>query len=243
VALFVESLVSHRKLRRLLRGNFESRAPLLAAQWSASMLLMLTYGRMGVWSLVPVVALLLLMRQSFSLFLDIRETYRTTVEVLVEAAESQDSRRVGHAERTAALAREVAAAINLSPRDVERISYAALLHDIGQLAQAPSPPSPGQVATRASSAEVVREVEFFRSAVPVLQCCDGVVGTPLDDDVALAAMIVALAGDIDSESHPGLADAHGGDTLSRVSPLVPSETKARVVGAALRLGYRIPAVR
>ena len=48
---------------------------------------------MGPWSLIPVVALLLLMRQSYALFLDIRETYRTTVEVLVEAAESQDDRR------------------------------------------------------------------------------------------------------------------------------------------------------
>ena len=41
-----------------------------------------------------MVALLLLMRQSYALFLDIRETYRTTVEVLVEAAESQDERQV-----------------------------------------------------------------------------------------------------------------------------------------------------
>ena len=49
---------------------------------------------MGSWSLIPVVALLLLMRQSYALFLDIRETYRTTVEVLVEAAESQDRRGV-----------------------------------------------------------------------------------------------------------------------------------------------------
>ena len=82
-----------------------------------------------------MVALLLLMRQSYVLFLDIRETYRTTVEVLVEAAESQDSRRAGHSDRTAVLARSIAMGCGLSASEVELIGYAALLHDIGELAE------------------------------------------------------------------------------------------------------------
>ncbi len=85
---------------------------------------------MGAWSLIPVVALLFLMRQSYAMLLDIRELYRTTVEVLVEAAEAKMHGRVGHAERTAAAARAIAMRIGLSAQRVERISYAALLHDV-----------------------------------------------------------------------------------------------------------------
>jgi hypothetical protein len=86
----VVSLGTGRPLVGLLRGNLAGQMPLLVAGWSACLLLLITFTWMGPWSLIPVVALLLLMRQSYALLLDIRETYRTTVEVLVEAAESQD---------------------------------------------------------------------------------------------------------------------------------------------------------
>ena len=119
-----------------------------------------------------MVALLLLMRQSYALFLDIRETYRATVEVLVEAAESQDVRRFGHADRTAATARAIAMHIGVAAPAVERISYAALLHDLGELAATPD--SEGFVPVRdIHSAEIVEGVEFFRTVEPVLRICDG----------------------------------------------------------------------
>ncbi len=85
---------------------------------------------MGAYSLIPVVALLFLIRQSYAMLQDIRELYRTTVEVLVEAAEAQDVRRVGHAERTASIARTIGTHMGLASGQIERISYAALLHDV-----------------------------------------------------------------------------------------------------------------
>lgn len=235
------SLSTGRPFLRLLRGNVRSQTPLLAAQWSASALLLLTYGGMGPWSLVPVVALLLLMRQSYAMFLDIRETYRTTVEVLVEAAESQDSRRIGHADRTAALARQIAGRIGLSAAEVERISYAALLHDVGELAEGVGTAATDQKP--ASSAEVIHGVEFFKSVEPVLVVCDGATGSglPADEDL-LAALVVALASDIDAEYHPDVAAAHYHSAVKLVAPRVSPEIKAKAVGAALRLGHRIPAV-
>ena len=130
------SIGTGRQLTRLLRGNLVGQAPLLMAQWSASLLLLITYNsQMGPWSLVPVVALLLLMRQSYALLLSTRETYRTTVEVLVEAAESEDGRRVGHADRTAVIARTIATRLGMAVSAVERISYVALLHDVDALGQ------------------------------------------------------------------------------------------------------------
>ena len=163
------SAATHRPFFRLLGGSLVSQAPLIAAQWSASVLLLITYAGMGSWSLIPVVVLLLLMRQSYSLFLDIRETYRTTVEVLVEAAESQDARRVGHADRTAMLARSIATKVGLSAAEVERISYVALLHDLGELAEGTERDSI-HPERRASSADIVRGVEFFKGVEPGAPC-------------------------------------------------------------------------
>jgi hypothetical protein len=193
------------------------------------------------WSLIPVVALLLLMRQSFALFLDIREAYRTTVEVLVEAAESQDIRRIGHADRTAACARAIAMKIGLAASAVERISYAALLHDLGELAQEDSSVD-GPVRAIGSSM-VVKDVEFFSGVVPILEICDGIeTDSAPDEDDLLAAMIVALASDIDATEHDKVGLAHSASAVSTVSPLVPRAMKAKAVAAAIRLGFKTPAV-
>lgn len=238
----VLSFMTTRPFLRLLRGNLRSQAPILAAQWSASVLILLIYIGMGPWSLIPVVALLLLMRQSYALFLDIRETYRTTVEVLVEAAESQDIRRIGHADRTATIARAIATRLGLNASDVEQISYAALLHDLGVLSEQPTTEDDGGVR-ETRSADVVREVEFFSAIGPILSICDG--GSrqdPHDEHDVTAALIVALASDIDAAYSADVAAAHRGGALDGVTPLASSAEKARVVGAALELGYRIPAV-
>jgi hypothetical protein len=74
------AMLTGRPIMRLIRGNADSQSALLAAQWSASVLLLITYGRMGRWSLIPVVALLLLMRQSYALFLDVREPACTATD-------------------------------------------------------------------------------------------------------------------------------------------------------------------
>ena len=188
-----------------------------------------------------MVVLLLLIRQSYALFLSIRETYRTTIEVLVEAAESQDSRRAGHSDRTASIARSIASACGISPSQVESIGYAALLHDLGRLAEVTEgQPTPDE--RHVSAADVVREVEFLSHVEPILRVCEGSFDSVPEDDVLLAGLIVALSSDIDSEYNPGVADAHEQSALSRVSSRVPAALKAKAVGAALRLGYRIPAV-
>lgn len=238
----IAGVTSHRAIFRLVRGNAASQAPLLAAQWSASALLLLTYSRgMGYWSLIPVVILLLLIRQSYAQFLDIRETYRATVEVLVEAAESQDERRAGHADRTAVMARSIASRLGLSAAEVERVSYAALLHDLGELSEDSLGGAIGG-ARHFSSAEVVKDVEFFHDVEPILRVCDGQSDASADDKTLLAALIVALATDIDAAASPQVGAAHKWDLLDTVAPLAPRAMKARTVAAALELGYRTPAV-
>jgi hypothetical protein len=248
-AQLVAAVGTGRPFGRLLRGNLHLQAPLLIAQWSASLLLLITYSVMGAWSLIPVVALLFLMRQSYAMLQDIRELYRTTVEVLVEAAEGQDARRVGHAERTACTAREIATHVGLAAGQVERISYAALLHDVDAIGT----PSELRILEEdhqvghgeGASSAVFEGVHFFDDVLPIIRVCDGDssdAGPPSEADL-LAGFIVALASDADAAEHADVAAAHTGSAIDRVAPRVSASMKSTVVGAALALGYRIPAVR
>ena len=247
-AQFVAAVGTGRPFGRLLRGNLRVQAPLLIAQWSASVLLLITFEGMGAWSLIPVVALLFLMRQSYAMLLDIRELYRTTVEVLVEAAEGQDARRLGHAERTAAVARAIAMRVGLAANQVERISYAALLHDVDAIGSAPArvileEGQDGPLVSGSSSA-VFDGVHFFDDVLPIIRVCDGDMKettAPSDADL-LAGLIVALASDADAAEHSDVAAAHSGSSIDRVAPMASASMKSLVVGAALALGYRIPAV-
>jgi len=229
---------SGRPLHRLLAGNYRRQGPLVAAQVSASVLATITYADMKAWSLVLVVALLLLMRQSLALLLEIRETYRTTVEVLVEAAEGQDLRRQGHAERTAQIAREIAMRMGLSPTDVETVSYASLLHDVDALSEAGHEPD-----ALGQSANVFQGTAFFDDVLPVLRICDGqAIQEDHTESNLMTAMLVALASDVDMTRNHAVAEAHSGSSVARVSGEVPPAVKARIVSAALELGYQIPAV-
>lgn len=239
VAQLQASVISGRSLGRLLVGSARSQAPLLVAQWSAAVLLLVTFGGMGAWSLIPVVALLLLMRQSYALFLDIRETYRTTVEVLVEAAESQDRRRVGHADRTASVARAIAMSMGLPAGEVERISYAALLHDLGELSLEAG--AEGDVSAVVPPADIVSGVAFFDPVERILRACDGRRSDCSQDDMR-AALIVALASDIDANSDEAVFAAHGGRQMRQMLLGVEPTLLARVSNVALQLGYQIPLV-
>ena len=237
------SISTSRSLCALLRGTLSMQAPLLLAQWSASVLIVVTFGGMEAWSLVPGVALLLLMRQSCALLLEVRETYRTTVEVLVEAAESQDASTKGHAERSATAARAIATRAGLAPFQVELIGYAALLHDVDALT-APSDAAANRSV--GSSSTVFEGVDFLSRVLPVLQLCDGrytrTAGYSRDE--FMAAIIVALASDADEACHPEMASVESATAtaLGRFSRFVPADVKARAVSAALSLGYAIPAV-
>jgi len=237
-----------RPLGRLIGGNLTRQSSLIAAQLSAAALILVTYPVMDAWALIPVVALLLMIRQSYSLLLDVRETYRTTTEVLVEVAESQDPGLKGHADRTAGIARAIATRVGLSPAQVETISYAALLHDVDAISVGGTPnhADPGSCSEtpRLSSAQLLEGVGFFSAVIPVLRLLDGTApgDQPPSPNDALAALIVALATDADSAANPAVADGHNGSAVQAVAGMVGLAPKASAVAAAVGLGFAIPAV-
>lgn len=80
------------------------------------------------------VAPLVVARQLYQRYAGLKEAFVDTVRSLVGALEAKDPYTRGHSERVSKYAAALAAALNLSPRDVERLEYAALLHDLGKLA-------------------------------------------------------------------------------------------------------------
>lgn len=231
----IAALRMRRSVLRLIRGNFSRLAPVLFAQLSTGVLAALVYDDMREWSLLLVVALLLLIRQSYSLLLDIGETYRTTVQVLVEAAEGVGAERHGHAERTAHIARDIAMLLGLPPRQVERVNYAALLHDIDALSHG------GVSSAHPTTAAVLEGVQFFGNVIGILRVLDQVACEHSQNDV-VAAFIVALASEIDATSHVGVHGGGSKNIIGHVGPMTPVPVKARAVAAAIQLGYGVPAL-
>ena len=244
--VLLSQIFSARRMRRqfsgLVIGNLRLQGPLLGAEMSASVLLALTYERMGSWALVLVVILLLLLRHSYALLIDVRQTYMNTVEVLVDTAELSDSRRRGHSERTAQLARDIAEEIGLSSRQVEQLSYGALLHDLDMVGLDPEDLEAARPPSARQAGRVLAQVGFLSEVVPLLGVLDGDVevvrrSTP---EQRLLSLIIALASDIDARAHA--VPVVGVGEVPRVARLVGPAEKAKVIGATIRLGHSLPAV-
>lgn len=231
-----------RAFRALVRGNLRLQGPLLGAEMSASVLLALSYEQMGPWSLVLVVVLLLLLRHSYGLLISVRRTYMNTIEVLVDTAELADGRRNGHSERTARLAREIGEEMGLPTRDIERLSYAALLHDLDLVSLDPSDADSSAALVRRQTGRILSDVVFLREVVPVLRLIDGDASAAAQStsEQRTLSMVVALASNVDSYRF-GVPVAGAGD-VARIAKVVSADEKARVAAAAIRLGYRVPAV-
>jgi len=77
---------------------------------------------------------LLVARQLYQRYLGLRSAYADTIRSLIGALEAKDPYTRGHSERVSAYAAALGAAIGMDARALERLEYAALLHDLGKLA-------------------------------------------------------------------------------------------------------------
>ena len=80
-------------------------------------------------SLAPV----LIARQTFSSYLALKAAHESTLRTLVRALERKDPYTAGHTERVARYARYVGEELGLSESRLERLRFAALMHDVGKL--------------------------------------------------------------------------------------------------------------
>ena len=86
----------------------------------------------------PAVVLLLVVpilvaRDTFAAYLEVKRANEETVQMLVRALEAKDRYTAGHAERVANYARLIGEELRFTPARLERLRFAALMHDIGKL--------------------------------------------------------------------------------------------------------------
>lgn len=137
-------------------------------QVSVGIVLALVLPSLGVLAVLVLVVLMLIMQHTSGLLLRVRSAYTRTVSALARTAEMSTRNQVGHGERVAATCAILGRRMGLSGQTIERLTLAALVHDIGQIGVA-SDSSVNPVQLAAKGAELIAQVSFLASLAPVVR--------------------------------------------------------------------------
>ena len=87
----------------------------------------------GWFGVLLLVLPLLVARHSFLLYIEVRQSYLDTITSLVSTIEAKDPYTAGHAQRVSTLCVAIGRQLKLSESVLEKLRFAALLHDIGKI--------------------------------------------------------------------------------------------------------------
>ncbi len=149
-----------------------------------------------------------------SLLSEIKEGYAVTVRSLSNAIEANDKHTIGHCERVANYAVQMAKKFDFSEKELQNIEYAAMLHDIGNIGV------PVEILNKSGKLteeeftkikkhpmvgyEIIKDIEFLKgSADLVLHHHEHVDGSGYPDglcgdEIALAVKILTVADHYDA---------------------------------------------
>lgn len=91
------------------------------------------YVDLGPTVMLLIVVPILIAREMFASYLKVKESHDETVRMLVGALEAKDRYTAGHAERVASYAQYMGEQMGFGSARLERLRFAALMHDIGKL--------------------------------------------------------------------------------------------------------------
>ena len=132
-----------------------------------------SWGGLGlILSVLPVVAI----RHFYGMYRQLQESGQEMLAVMVKAIEARDPYTSGHSERVSRISRAIALELGLPTQEVEEISTAALLHDVGKIHEEFAPLlrkearlTPEETALMQThvvkSAELVQIVSKFRGRI------------------------------------------------------------------------------
>lgn len=138
-------------LRRVATEELRSSVALSTAVSVTGVLVALAAPALGIAALPLFLLPLVLTLFAFRRYVSIRATYLQSIRTLSRLTDAAGFTRSGHSERVAALSVAVGRALGLSERELLDLQYAALLHDIGQVALAE--PIPGGATVLAAPAD------------------------------------------------------------------------------------------
>jgi HD-GYP domain-containing protein (c-di-GMP phosphodiesterase class II) len=135
------------------------------------------YGVVGAFVLaVPLLGL----RQIYKVNWQLERTNRELLELMVAAIEARDPYTSGHSRRVAEKAKIIARAVGMSAKEIERVTAAALLHDVGKIHEVFGPilSKPGRLTAEEQvimrthpikSADLAGTVTQLRDVVPLIR--------------------------------------------------------------------------
>jgi len=91
------------------------------------------YLDLGAAVMVLIIVPILIAREMFASYLTVKESHDETVHMLIRALETKDRYTAGHSERVATYAQYMGEEFAFRPARMERLRFAALMHDIGKL--------------------------------------------------------------------------------------------------------------
>lgn len=100
---------------------------------SISVLLAFLYIELGLFGPVLVILPLFFVRHLHRTNLRVEQANRELLELMVKAIEARDPYTSGHSVRVASYAKALARALGLTPKEIDQIETAALLHDVGKI--------------------------------------------------------------------------------------------------------------
>jgi len=88
---------------------------------------------LGIFGTAGMVLPILVVRQLYRTTVELTNVTEELLELMVAAIEARDAYTSGHSRRVALASEIIAKAMGLSPAEVERVTVAALLHDVGKI--------------------------------------------------------------------------------------------------------------
>lgn len=160
------------------RYNFQWLIPNYYALGILGLIFAQIYVTSGPASIILLIIPLLIARQTFQVYMNLKSAYVDTVSALVQALEAKDPYTRGHSERVAKYAEVMARELKLPDDKIETLRYAALLHDIGKVGIARRILNkPGRLtndefkhiqAHPKIGAEIIGDIDFLKTAIPAV---------------------------------------------------------------------------
>lgn len=134
----------------------------------------------GAWGIFALCILVVGLRFTYQSKHQLETTNRELLELFVHTVEFRDPYTSGHSQRVSRFSRIIAQLIDLSPKEIDRISTAALLHDVGKIHEifAPILMKPGRLTPEEraimelhpiKSAELVAKISELQDIVPAVR--------------------------------------------------------------------------
>lgn len=241
--LIFEGRYGFSRIRDAFNGIVRTVGTLYLSQISIAIVMVLIYPGLGDFAVFILVALMVIMQHSFTLLLGLRSAYMHTISALAHIPEMQHPARSGHAERTAELSALIGRQLGLSGEWMERLTTAALLHDIGRLGleskvDGSVHESSDIVASR--GAEMLSKVEFLSELAPVLllQGGESKFALEVEVDKFLLAQIVRVASHYDDLAARGVPAAERISIMRQRDTAGHSESVLDALEAGLAYGGR-----